>query len=58
MNYLQHCNHVVDGEAPIDGCYWCQQLIVDPAVRERRGDGREVAGRVPAWVDEDGPWHD
>jgi hypothetical protein len=52
MTYLQHRNHVPDGMDPWPSCQFCQQFIVQPAIREYRGGYRSLKGRV--FVDLDG----
>ena len=37
MTYTQHRNHVSDGIAPVEACYWCFRFIVQPASRAQRG---------------------
>ena len=52
MDYQQHRNHVADGTDPWPGCYFCQQFIIEPALRAYRGEYGELKGR--AFVDLDG----
>jgi hypothetical protein len=46
VNYQQHRNHLNDGTYPWPGCYWCQQFIVQPAIREMRNHYPRLTGRV------------
>jgi hypothetical protein len=52
MTYLQHRNHVADGTDPWPGCQFCEAFIIQPAIREYRGEYRSLKGRV--FVDLDG----
>jgi hypothetical protein len=35
MNVLQHRNHVADGSWPVEGCYWCERIVM-PSLRVKR----------------------
>jgi hypothetical protein len=52
MDYQQHKNHTADGMGPWPCCQFCEQWIIQPAIREFRGEYRSLKGRV--FVDLDG----
>jgi hypothetical protein len=38
--YSHHRNHASDGLL-FDNCYWCQTLVIQPALREKRKERRK-----------------
>ena len=46
MDYQQHRNHVADGTDPWPCCQFCEAFIVQPAMRELRGQYGSLEGRV------------
>ncbi len=45
-SYIQHRNHVADGADPWPGCQFCEKWIIQPAIREFRGEYPGLDGRL------------
>jgi hypothetical protein len=52
MDYQKHRNHTADGTDPWPGCQFCEQFIVQPAIREMGNAYPALTGRASIDLDE------